>query len=236
MSSSRPQLAFDRAASSPAQGNVMEPLLHALNQPLTGLQCSMELALASPRPIAEYVRTLRDGLTLLHSARILIGGLREIADLQCGIPEVHPFHLHTLLEQIGADLRPVALGKGVPLEISIVSPVTICYDQASIATFLLRLLDSVLTLTDEGCPVHVTIGADRSGASLTTSWTQDTSKEIPPCSPVALGLLISEAEWRSIGAKWLRTRSGDQQSCAIWIPLAANTFPEPELDRQGKIK
>jgi len=56
-------------------------LLHALNQPLTGLQCSLELALVSPRPAEQYVRTLREGLELTGRMRVLVQAVRELADL-----------------------------------------------------------------------------------------------------------------------------------------------------------
>jgi hypothetical protein len=42
----------------------MEQLLHGLNQPLTGLQCSMEVALAAPRTVEYYTQRLREGLEL----------------------------------------------------------------------------------------------------------------------------------------------------------------------------
>ena len=42
-------------------------LLHALNQPLTGLQCSLELAVAGLHSAEHYIRTLREGLELTHS-------------------------------------------------------------------------------------------------------------------------------------------------------------------------
>jgi hypothetical protein len=55
-------------------------LLHALNQPLTGLQCSMEVALASPRPIEYHVPRLREGLDLTERMRSLVDAIREVAD------------------------------------------------------------------------------------------------------------------------------------------------------------
>ena len=70
-------------ASQPQGRSPLAHLLHALNQPLTGLQCSLELALASPRRREEYVRTLREGLQLIERMRILVEGVRELTAQSC---------------------------------------------------------------------------------------------------------------------------------------------------------
>ncbi len=70
-------------AASSAKPGVRSPLaelLHALNQPLTGLQCSMEVALAGPRTNEEYVQGLREGLVLTGRMRVLVEAIREVMD------------------------------------------------------------------------------------------------------------------------------------------------------------
>ena len=64
----------------PEGRSLLAHLIHALNQPLTGLQCSMEVALASPRQTEQYLNTLREGLTLTSRMRILVESIREVAD------------------------------------------------------------------------------------------------------------------------------------------------------------
>jgi signal transduction histidine kinase len=58
----------------------LEQLLHALNQPLTGLQCSMEVALAGVRTPEQYVQGLREGLVLTERMRALVEAIREVVD------------------------------------------------------------------------------------------------------------------------------------------------------------
>ncbi len=76
------------SATQPAQGvqttgrSPLERLLHGLNQPLTGLQCSMEVALASPRSVEYYVERLRDGLALTERMRALVEAMREVVDVE----------------------------------------------------------------------------------------------------------------------------------------------------------
>src|ERR1700676_3753274 len=83
MSGAAPQLASPRATEILPRGrSPLAHLLHALNQPLTGLQCSMELALSGPRRPEECVRTLREGLELTERMRILVEAIRELTDSQ----------------------------------------------------------------------------------------------------------------------------------------------------------
>ena len=71
-----------RAARSHAGAARLAQLLHALNQPLTGLQCSMEVALAGPRTLEQYVQGLREGLVLTERMRALVEAIREVADVE----------------------------------------------------------------------------------------------------------------------------------------------------------
>jgi hypothetical protein len=78
MSSAGVQLARSEAALNGR--TPLAHLLHALNQPLTGLQCSLELALVELRSPEEYARTVREALHLTGRMRVLVEALREIAD------------------------------------------------------------------------------------------------------------------------------------------------------------
>ena len=60
----------------------LQHLLHALNQPLTGLHCSLELALAGQRTSEQYVRTLSEGLELAGRMTILVAAIRELVDTE----------------------------------------------------------------------------------------------------------------------------------------------------------
>jgi len=71
-----------RATAGPIARTPLAQLLHALNQPLTGLQCSMEVALASPRTPEQYVHGLREGLELTERMRLLVGAIREVVDVE----------------------------------------------------------------------------------------------------------------------------------------------------------
>src|ERR1700738_5735718 len=94
----------------------MAYLLHALNQPLTGLQCSLELSLVGPRTPEQYIGAMRDGLELTARMRVLVEAIRELADAeQPGVDESEVVSLHALLEQMTAELQPIAETKNVGL-------------------------------------------------------------------------------------------------------------------------
>src|SRR5258708_36391313 len=86
----------------------MEQLLHGLNQPLTGLQCSMEVALASPRSVEYYVQGLRDGLALTERMRTLVEAMREVAGAGAETNERSGGGGgENLFQEGGGELRPV---------------------------------------------------------------------------------------------------------------------------------
>src|ERR1700734_1741879 len=129
-------------------------LLHALNQPLTGLQCSMEVALASPRTIEQYVQGLREGLKLTERMRALVEAIREVADVDAIAPidansardsEAGTAELRSLLDEIVGDLAPVAESKGVRLALaSSTSCLMVSAKRPQLAPLMFRLIEAVL--------------------------------------------------------------------------------------------
>src|ERR1700733_14305167 len=121
--SSPPHAAATEVARAKVTGRPpLEQLLHALNQPLTGLQCSMEVALAAPRTLEQYVRGLQDGLELPDRMRALGGGIREVTDMEDKKNAVRNHEewsiadVNTVLRTALDDLAPVAEVKGVRVE------------------------------------------------------------------------------------------------------------------------
>jgi len=77
-----PCFTAEDARRKTANRSPLAQLLHALNQPLTGLQCSMEVALGRPRTNEEYVQGLRQGLELTGRMRALVQAIREVAEVE----------------------------------------------------------------------------------------------------------------------------------------------------------
>ena len=104
----------------PAKTRIRRPLaqlLHALNEPLTGLQCAMEVALASSRTLEQYVLGLREGLELTARMRALVEAIREVTDgeeekNENKNEEPETTGLKTVLREVLEGLQPVAEEEG----------------------------------------------------------------------------------------------------------------------------
>jgi hypothetical protein len=244
-SSSEPALQFSPGAT-PTGRSPLAHLLHALNQPLTGLQCSLELAVAGPRPNEYYVRALREGLELTGRIRILVEALREVADAQPSEAEqLEALLLDPLLRMTVADLLPVAAARGVRLLLIEPPALPVRGDRRSLTTLLFRFLESALSLTREGSELRIAATVERGQASLghtnldhtnlghasldhsnwgratlVVSWSPGPSPEHSPFSRSEVGLLIARAGWERAGAEWIHSRTESAETCAVRLPLA----------------
>lgn len=216
-------------------------LLHALNQPLTGLQCSLELAVAGPRPTEHYLRALRESLELTGRIRILVEALREVADAQPSeLEQLEALLLDPLLRMTVADLLPVAAARGVRLLLVELPALPVRGDRRSLTTLLFRFLESALSLTREGSELRVEATLERGPAStsrnnldrnsvgrtnlgraiLVVSWNPGPPPEHSPFSRSEVGLLIARAGWERAGAEWIHSQAESTETCAVRLPLA----------------
>ena len=83
---------------------------------MTGLQCSLELAVASRRRPEGYVRTIREGLNLTERMRVLVEAIRELTDTQPNAEAEETFRFDELLRDTVDNLRPVAAALGPLVE------------------------------------------------------------------------------------------------------------------------
>lgn len=222
MRGSGAQPAFQPANGALPEGrSPLAHLLHALNQPLTGLQCSLELAAAGPRRQEQYIRTLREGLELTCRMRLLVEAIRELTDAEpADGDEGESFLLDALLRETVDDLRPVAEIRNVPLLLACEAPLPVQAGHRRLGALLFRLLESALNLAREGCDLRIAATRERERAVLVVSWSAAPPPEHSPFSRPELGLLIARAGWERAGAEWITVRSGDAQTCTVRLPLA----------------
>jgi hypothetical protein len=214
------QLAPQFVGATPKGRSPLAHLLHALNQPLTGLQCSLELAVAGPRPIEQYVRALREGLELTGRMRILVEAIREVADAQPSEwEELKPLLLDQLLRSTAADLLPVAEARGVRLVLEKLGALPLQADRRALEALLFRFLESALSLTREGSDLRIAGTAELGHATLVVSWNQGSPPEHSPFSRPEVGLLIARAGWERAGAEWIHTRTESIETCTVRLPL-----------------
>jgi len=220
MSGAGPQRGLE--AANGTRSNHRSPLahlLHALNQPLTGLQCSLELAVAGPRPAEQYIRTLREGLELAHRMRILVEAIRELADAPApGSDQAEPLLLDELVSDTLDDLLPVAETRHVHFAF-VRNALPVHVGRRCMTALLFRFLDSVLSLAQEGTELQITATTEPAHARLVVSWNQSALPEHSPFSRQELGLLIAQTGWEQSGAEWNHTQTESTHTCTIRLPL-----------------
>jgi len=207
----------DMAGRSP-----LAQLLHALNQPLTGLQCGMEVALARPRTPEQYAAGLQEGLELTERMRALVEAIREVAeglgesdDARAQNGEWETTELSAILRATVEDLKPVAESKSVSLGLECASSWAVKVEPRGLTGVVFRLLESALSAAATGSEVRIE-GSAAGGEWLRVCWEAD-----PPRSALSrpeLGLLIAQAGFERRGARWERTRTGKQEILTIRLP------------------
>jgi signal transduction histidine kinase len=204
-------------------------LLHALNQPLTGLQCSMEVALAGTRTPEQYRQGLRDSLALTERMRALVEAIREVAE---GLDEDEDKNeipnemtdLAAILRETVNDLRPVAESKAIRIETEFDCSfiIVVRVGRQRLVGIAFRLLDSVLSLAAEGSAMKISAakaetGTAQSGDLLRIRWEANDEARQPSSRP-ELGLLVAQAGFERCGAGWQRMRDGKQETLSIRLP------------------
>jgi hypothetical protein len=231
------KLGPDRTGGVPADGrSPMAYLLHALNQPLTGLQCSLELSLVGPRTPEQYIGAMRDGLELTGRMRVLVEAIREVADAeQNDLTETEVVSLHDLLEQTTNELQPIAEAKNASISFYSNAPLSVRAERNRLAAVVFRFLDAALSSTAWGSALRLTAASDRGHACISASWLDGTeSPDHSPLSRQELGLLIARAGWKRAGAEWISERSGNTQTIKIRLPLATNSCDLHSNDLQAR--
>ena len=224
-----PAIAASRKGRSP-----LGHLLHALNQPLTGLQCSLELALAGPRRPEQYVQTLSEGLELVSRMRLLAEALRELTDLQAPyLKERTVLLLDHLLRDAALELQPVAEARNVRLRVAAASPLPVRADLRALTTLIFRSLESVLSLSQVESEVQIEATNAEDVAALTLSWIDGEVPQYSPFSSPELGLLIASAGWEHLSGSCTQARTGDRQIWKIRVPLAWST-PHSKSASEGE--
>lgn len=211
----------ETAAVAPsAQRQARSPLaqlLHALNQPLTGLQCSMEVALAAPRTVEQYRQGLRDGLELTARIRLLVEAVREVVDEQEQTPgESEVIELEPLLRGALADLTPVAEQKRIRITVTVLGSAPVRAERRRGAALLFQSLEAVISLAAAESELAITLGRDVDEGrvwGLHISWCGEGSGS--SFSRAELALLVAAAGWEEMGAEWRRERKDDGETVTV---------------------
>jgi len=222
----RPSDDEDEARERKARRSPLAQLLHALNQPLTGLQCSLEVTLAATRTNEHYVKTLREGLALTERMRMLVEALREVVETgETGggaMPGIDERELCAALQEAVEELRPVAGQKNV--QISPHTPQGLSASAHSPQTGgpggVFLLVESALALAAPGTVMRIHAGS-AGNYVFRVQW--ETEKVEAALSRPELGLLVAQAQLEQRGLEWERRKDGRSEVVTIRWPCGASS-------------
>jgi hypothetical protein len=220
-----------RANPRPRGTSVLARLLHALNQPVTGLQCSLELMMAAPRRPDEYAEVLAEGIQLTNRVRELVGAMREVIEIQESTVSCREsFRLRDLLAETVEDLRPVAQSRGLRIEFDCAPAISAGCERRFFAGLIFRILDSLLNLGREQSTIGIRCTEGEEEIQLIFRWDEMLHHRGFEFSRAELGLLLAESACEQIGGRSKWKGSGEQKSYSISFPRAAVTPPSKTLE------
>jgi len=206
-------------------GSPLAQLLHALNQPLTGLQCSMEVALAGTRSAEQYVQGLHEGLELTARMRILVEAIREVVDGDGDRSEEKSEAIEWggILREVVEELKPVAEAMKVGLTLDCTAKFSLGRKTTGrkLAAVIFRWIESVVSLATPGSAVAVETSSGWSGDWIRVRWQGSAPDDMlshAALSHAEVGLLVAQAGWERVGAEWERERTENLEIVKVRLP------------------
>jgi len=201
-------------------------LLHALNQPLTGLQCAMEVAVATPRTAEHYAKVLREGLELTERMRALVETIRELADLdeerekekEKNEPP-QTIELGALLRETVDDLQPVAEAKNIRVTLNCLQACSVRLNvtRRRMVSTVFRFLESALSLAAPQNGLFIEALNEATEVWVRVRWQGE--RPAAAFSRPELGLMVSQAVFERSGARWERERSETFETIIVRLPI-----------------
>jgi hypothetical protein len=138
---------------------------HALAQPITGLQCGLEVAIAKPRTETEYKKRIGAALEVTSTFRELAAALRDLTEADDVGEHPEKLHLPTFFIQLCESLERLADLHETTLMFNCVPPVNVDADCERLLKTLVFLGDQLLktegnvqfTTRDLGLCVEITL-------------------------------------------------------------------------------
>jgi signal transduction histidine kinase len=118
---------------------------HSLGQPLTALQCGLELAIAIPRSQKEYERRVGDALQSTSSLREMVAALRELVEAEDSGEDAVELDLGDLFSSLNDSLHKIATLYESGLDLESPHMIRILASQEKISAVVLFLAEQAVT-------------------------------------------------------------------------------------------
>jgi len=224
------------------QESLLPELLHALNQPLTSLRCSLEVTLLQPRDSGEYRRRLRESLKLTEDITVLACGIRELIDVEQPIAQPRAVSLDKILQFSARELMPLAAAEGVSISVLCTPSLTALGDEQQLSTAIIYLLSFLLNRSSKGGEVNVQAKRDGEEIALafelSESVTQGSGSK-PPAQPGAarayLRLLVARRIFEVAGGTVRVDLDSKRGSIRICLPRLRATEENTASSPKGEM-
>jgi signal transduction histidine kinase len=114
-----------------------------LSQPITALQCGLELAVAVPRSQKEYERRIGDALQSTSSLREMMSALRELVESEDLGEDAEPIDLGELFSSLRDSLAKLAEMNECNIDVQSTQQITVCASQGKLSRLMLFLAERV---------------------------------------------------------------------------------------------
>jgi signal transduction histidine kinase len=147
------------------QTQLIEDLFHALNQPLSSLRCTLELALEKPLSGEQCAETLRQSIAQTEQITACIADVRELWQSGDAGDEVEGVQLNECLQEMLTDFLPVAETAGVELSFQ-AEPCRVQVEPQRLRQALFRLMEYSLESAGEGRSIGIDLTRVAQNAQL----------------------------------------------------------------------
>lgn len=223
MNSERPRTSVDHEW----RARFASELFHRLSQPLTALNCSLDLCLRLPRSKDEYAAALRTALQLTQQAIQITNYTREVA-LADDPGECVEVDLSQLVDEVLEDLTPVAGAKGIVLRKTVAPGKFVQGNREKLRVAFFRLLGTALDRSDENATLSIEL-------SVADEITLHTGSESVSASSVLIdlgeddgGYTLCAHSVRALGGS-MKKRSGSGEDVVIYLPQTLSAGNERKL-------
>jgi len=195
-------------------------LLHALNQPVTGLQCLFEVGLLVPQSIDQHRLRLSEGLGLVGRLSRTALAMRALLDIQSSAELPCRLNVGEQVKAITNELSPVAQADELHLDWSGVrkSEMTARPEQLRKAWF--RTLSEILRQTARGGTVKLSVQAAKFDTYVQFHWPSAEpaplrTAGIPEGIEENLGWTLARLAFESEGGTWQVVHSGGETTLTV---------------------
>ena len=220
------------------QESLLPELLHALNQPLTSLRCSLELTLLQPRDSEEYRKRLRESLKLTEDITVLAGGIRELIEVEQPVSRPQPVRLDRILQSSIREVLPLADAQGVAVSLVCAPSLTMLGDIQQISTAIIYFLSFFLNVSSKGEEVSVQANPDAAEIALVfelsrrrgeTPDSQSKIPEKPGTAKAYLRLLVARRIFEVAGGTVYVEHGARQVAVRIRFPGLTSGMDEEDV-------